>query len=125
MYDGRSRNSSRCFLQDALSYLVSFLLSFIRFVKIALSGPTHPEQNHEYVPIYPSLQTEIIVSSYTSDFGLNLYPGAPNVKEHPCEIHEASDDSSAIIPNPVSPIYPRQYKPLQLPPILHDFPARY
>ena len=31
----------------------------------------------------------------------------------------------AIVPNLVSPTSPSRYKPLQLPPILHDFPAKY
>ena len=56
---------------------------------------------------------------------LVFYPGAHNVKGHPCEIHETSDDSLAIVPNLVSPISTSLYKPLQLPPILHDFPVRY
>ena len=49
----------------------------------------------------------------------------PDVKGHPCEIHGTSDDSLAIVPNLVSPISPSWYKPLQLPPILHDFPMKY
>ena len=125
MYGESSRHSSpRCF-QDALSYLVSLLLSFFISVKTTFSGPAHPEQNHEYVLVYPYLPNKSIESSYTFDFGLDLYPGAPNVKEHPCEIHEASGDSSVIVPNPISPISPSRYKPLQLPPILHDFPVKY
>ena len=58
-------------------------------------------------------------------YGLEFYPGEPNVKGHPYEIHETSDDSLAIILNLVSPIYPRWYKPLQLPPTLHDFHVKY
>ena len=49
----------------------------------------------------------------------------PDVKGHPCKIHETLDDSLAIVPNLVSPISPSWYKPLQFPPILHDFPAKY
>ena len=54
-----------------------------------------------------------------------LYPGAPDVKGHPCEIHETLDDNLAIVPNLGSPISPSRYKPLRLPPILHDFPVKY
>ena len=90
-----------------------------------MSVPARPEQSHEYVPIYPSLQIESIASSGTSDFGLDLYLGAPDVKGHPYELHETLDDSSVIVPNLVTPISPNQYKPLQFPPILHEFPAKY
>ena len=104
MHGGRSKHSSPCFFQDALSYLVILLLSFPRFIKTTFYGPAHSEQSHEYTPVYPSLRTESVASPCTSDYGLEFYPGAPDVKGHPCEIHETSDDSLAIVPNLVSPI---------------------
>ena len=125
MHGERSRHSSPHFFQDALSYLVSFLLSFLKFIKSAFSGIAHPEQSHVHIPVYPSLRTKSIASSCTSNFGVDLYPGFPDVKGNPCEIHETSNDSLVIVPNLVSPISPSQYKPLQLPPILHDFPMKY
>ena len=103
-----------CFFQDSLSYLVSFLLYFLRFIKIAFYIPTHLDQSHEYVLVYPSLRTKSVASSCTSNFGLDIYPGALDVKGHPCEIHETPDDSLAIVPNLVSPISLSLYKPLQL-----------
>ena len=106
MHGERSTYSSLRFFLDALSYLVSLFLSFPRFIKTTLSGSTHSEQSYEYIPIYSSLQTESVASSYTSDFGLDFYLGAHDVKGHPCEIHETSDDSLAIVPNLVTPISP-------------------
>ena len=125
MHDRRSRYLGLRFFQDALSYLVSLLLSFPKFIKIAIYGLAHSEQSYEYIPIYPSLRTESIAPSFTYDYGLDFYARAHDVKGYPCEIHETSDDSLAIVPNLFSPISPSQYKPLQLPPILHDFPMRY
>ena len=65
------------------------------------------------------------MSSCTSDFGLDFHPGALDIRGHPCEIHETLGNSLAIIPNLVSPTSPSRYKPLELPPFLHDFPAKY
>ena len=121
MHGGRSRYLGLSFFKDALSYLVIFLLSFPRFIKTTFYGSAHSEQSYEYILVYPSLWTKNVVSSCTSDYDLDFYPGAPNVKGNPCEIHEASDDSLAIMPNLISPISPSRYKQLQLPPILHDF----
>ena len=125
MHGGRSRFSSLRFFQEDLFYLTNLFLSFPRFIKTTFYGSTHSEQSYEYIPIYPSLRTESVVSSCTSGYGLDFYPGAHDVEGHPCEIHETPDNILAIVPNLVSPISPSQYKPLQLPPILHDFPARY
>ena len=124
MHGERSRYSSLRFFQNALFYLVSLFLYFPIFIKTTSYGSTRSEQSYEYIPVYPSLWTKSIVSSCTSDYVLYFYPGAHNVKGHPCEIHETSDDSVAIAANPVSPISPSQYKPLQLPPILHEFPTK-
>ena len=112
MHGGRSRYSRLHFFQDALSYLVSLLLSFPGFIKTTFYGSAHSEQSYEYIPIYPSLRTESIASSCTSNYGLEFYLGAPNVKGHPREIHETLYDSLAIVPNLFSPISRSQYKPL-------------
>ena len=125
MPDRRSRYSSLCFFQEALYYLVSLFVSFPKFIRTVFYGSTRSEQNYEYIPVYPSLRTKSVASSCTSDYGLDLYPRAHDVKGHPCEIHETSDDRLAIVPNLVSPISPSRYKPLQLPPIVHDFPVKH
>ena len=106
MHGGRSRYSSLRFFQDALSYIVSLFLYFPRLIKIYFYGSTHSEQSYEYMHVYPSLRTKSVASSCTSGHGLDFYPGAHNVKGHPCEIHETSDDTLAIVTNLVSPIYP-------------------
>ena len=125
MHDGRSIYSGLCFFQDALSYLVILLLSFPIFIKTAFYGSAHSKQSYEYIPVYPSLQTESVASSCTFDYGLDFYLGEPDVKGHPSEIHETLDDTLAIIPNLLSSIFPSWYKLLQFPSILHDFPMKY
>ena len=65
-------------------------------------------------------ETESVASSCTSGYDLDFSPRARDAK-----IHETSNDSVAIVPNLVSPLSPSQYKPLQLPPILHDFPTKH
>ena len=125
MHGGRSRHSSPRFFQDALSYLVIFLLSFLKFIKTVFSSLVHPESSHGHIPVYPSLRTESVASSCTLDFVLDFHPGALDIRGHPYEIHETSGDSLDIVPNLVSPTSPSRYKPLQLTPVLHDFPAKY
>ena len=104
---------------------MSLFLSFPRFIKIAFYGSTRAEQSYEYIPIYPSLRTESVASPCTSGFDLDFSLDTHDIKGHPYEVHETSDDSVAIVPKLVSPISPSQYKPLQLPPILHDFPVKH
>ena len=125
MHGERLRYSILHLFQEALSCLVSWFLSFPRLIKIAFYGSIRSEQNYKYIPVYPSLRTESVASSCTSGYDLDFYLGAHDVKGHPCEIHETSDDSVAIVPNLVSPISPSRYKPLQLPPILHDIPTKH
>ena len=97
MHGERSKHSSPHFFQDALSYLVSLLLSFPRFIKIVFHGSAHSERSYEYIHVYPSLRTESVALSCTYDYGLDFYPGAHDVKGHPCEIHETLDDSLAML----------------------------
>ena len=125
MYGERLRCSNLRFFQEALSYLVGVFLSLPRFIKTTFYGSFHSEQSYEYIHVYPSLRAESVASSCTYGFDLDFSPGAHDVKGHPCEIHETSDDSIAIVPNLVSPLSPIWYKPLQLTPILHDFPTKH
>ena len=117
---------TRVYVSSRMPYpICKFALIFSQIYQTTFYGSAHSEQSYEYIPIYPSLQTKSIASSCTSYYGLYFYPGAHDVKGHPCEIHETSDDSLASVPNLVPPISLSRYKPLQLPPILHDFPVRY
>ena len=125
MHGERLRYSSLHFFQDALSCLVSLFLSFPKFTKTAFYGSIHLEQSYEYILIYPSLRTKSIASSCTFYFDQYFSPKAHDVKGHPCEPHETSVNSVSIAPNLVSPSIPSRYKPLQLPPILHDFCAKH
>ena len=63
-------------------------------------------------------------SSCTFDFDQYFSPESHDIKGHPCEPHETSVRNISISPNMVSPSIPSRYKPLQLPPILHDFPMK-
>ena len=73
-----------------------------------------------YILIYES-----IVSSCTFDFDQDLSPETHDIKGHPCEPYETTIGNIYISPNLVSPSIPSRYKPLHLPPILHDFPAKH
>ena len=125
MHGERLRCSSLCFCQEALSCLVSLFLSLPRFIKTTFYGSIHLEQSYEYILVYPSLRTESIASSCTFDFDRDFSPEAHDIKGHPCEPHETSINSVSIAPNLVSPSLPSRQKPLQLPPILHDFPVKH
>ena len=125
MHGERLRYLSLHFFQDALSCLVSLFLSFPRFIKTAFYGSIHSEQSYEYIHVYLSLRTKSVASSCTFGFDPDFYPGDHEVKGHPCESHETSVNSVSIVPNLVSPSLPSRYKPLQLPPTLHDFPAKH
>ena len=125
MHGERLRYSSLHFFQDALSCLVSLFLSFPNFIKTAFYGSIHLEQNYEYIPIYPSLRTKSIASSCTCDSGPYFSPETHDIKVHPYEPHKSLVNSISITPNLVSPSIPSRYKPLQLPPTLHDFSAKH
>ena len=125
MHSERLRYSSLSFFQDVLSCLVSLFLSFPKFIKTTFYGSIRSEQRYEYILVYPSLRTKSIASSCTFYFDQDVSPEAHEVKGHPCEPHETSVNSVSIAPNLVSPSIPSRYKPLQLPPILHDFPMKH
>ena len=112
MYGERLRCSSLCFFQEALSCLVSLFLSFPKFIKTTFYASIRSKQSYEYIPIYPSLRTEIIASSCTFDFDQDFSPEAHDIKGHPCEPHEISVNSVSIALNLVSPNIPSQYEPL-------------
>ena len=102
------RYSSFCFFQDAFSCLVILFLSFPKFIKTAFDGSFRLEQSYEYIPVYPSLQTESIASSCTFDFDRDFSLEAHDVKGHPCEPHETSVNSVSTAPNLGSPSIPSQ-----------------
>ena len=54
-----------------------------------------------------------------------FHPKLMTSKVHPYEPHEAMVDNIYVSPKLVSPSIPSWYKPLHLPPILHDFPAKH
>ena len=112
MHGERLRCLILLFFQEALSCLISLFLFFPRFIKTTFYGSINSEESYEYIPVYPSLRPESVASSCTSGFDLDFSLEAHDVKGHPCEIHETSDDSLAIVTNLVSPISPSRYKPL-------------
>ena len=125
MHGERLRYSSLHFFWYALSCLVSLFLSFPKFIKTTFSGSIRPEQSYDYIPVYPSLWTKSVAFSFTFDFDRYFSPESHDIEGHPCETHETSVNSVSIAPNLVSPSLPSWHKPLQLPPILHDFPVKH
>ena len=121
MHDEKIRYSNFSFLQDVLSFLVNFFLFFPKIVKIVFHCPLHSKQNHEFTPIYLSLRTESISSSYTFDFDQDPSFEPHDIKDHPCEPHETKVDNTSVPHSPVSSNIPNQYRPLHLPHVLHDF----
>ena len=119
------RNLSLRFFQDALSCLVSLFLSFPKFIKKSFYGSIRSEQSFAYIPVYPSLWTKSLASSCTFDFDQDISPKSHDIKGHPCEPHETMVGNISISPNLVFPSIPSRYKPLHLPPILHDFLAKH
>ena len=125
MHAERIRYSSFYFFQDSLSCLVNLFLSFPKFIKTSFHGSFRSKQSYEYIHVYPSLWTESIASSCTFDFDQDFSPKTHDIKGHPCETHETLVNNVSIAPNLVSPSIPSWYKPLKLPPILHDFPMKH
>ena len=106
MHGERLRYSSLRFFRDSLSCLVSLFLSFPKIIRTSFYGSIHLEQSYEYIVVYPYLRTKSVALSCTSGFDLDFSPEAHDVKGHPCEIYETSNDSVAIAPNLASPISP-------------------
>ena len=125
MHGERVRYSSFHFFQDALYFLVILFLSFPKFIKTTFYGSIHLEQSYEYIPIYPYLRTKRIASSCTCDSNPYFSPQTHDIEGHPCEPHETLVKNVSNAPNLVSSNAPCQYKPLRLPPVLHDFPAKH
>ena len=67
------------FLHNVLDFLVNIYFSFPKFVRIVYHGLVHHKKSHEFTPIYPSMLTEIISLSRTSDFSLDP---PPDIKGH-------------------------------------------
>ena len=108
MHDEKIRYSSFIFLQDVLSFLVKFFLSFPKIVKTVFHCSFPSQQNHEFTHVYPSLWTKSISSSCTFDFDQDPSFEPHDIKYHPCEPHETKVDNTSV---PHSPV---QYsKPIQ------------
>ena len=125
MHDKKMRYSSFSFLQDVLSLLVKFFLSFPKLVKTVFHCSLHTKQNHEFTPVYPSLRTESIPSLCMFDVDQYLSFKPYDIKGHPCDPLEAIVDNTSIPHSSVSSNIPNRYRTLHLPLILHDFPTKY
>ena len=125
MHDENIRYSSFSFLQDVLSFFVNILLYFPKLVKTVFHYALHSKQNHEFTPVYPSLRTESISSSYAFDFDQDPSFEPHGIKDHPCEPHETKVDNTSVPHSPISSNIPNRYRPLHLPLILHDFPTKH
>ena len=124
-HEEKIRYSSFSFLQDLLSFLVNFFLSFPKIVKTVFHCSLHSKQNHEFTHVYPSLWSESISSSCTFDFDQDPSFEPHDIKYHPCEPHETIVDNTSIPHTYVSSNVPNWYRPLHLPLILHDFPTKH
>ena len=96
IHDEKIRYSSFGFLQDLLSFLVNFFLSFPKLFKTTFHCSLHSKQNHEFTLVYPSLRTESISSSYTFDFDQDPSFEPHDIKDHPCEPHETKVDNTYL-----------------------------
>ena len=90
------RYSSVNLLQDILSFLVIFFLSFPKLVKRISHCLLHSKQGHGFTPVYPSFRTENISSACTYDFDQD-----PSVEPHknnnnPCKTHGATVDTTSF-----------------------------
>ena len=112
------------FLQNISDFLVNISFSFLKFVRIIYHGLSHPKKSCDFTPIYPSLQTESISSSYTYDFNQDPSPQTFDIKRKLDEPHEAMSENTSFIQDPIASNTQILYMPLRLPQILHDFPTK-
>ena len=66
------RYSSFSFIQDIMSFLIKYLLSFHDLIEIIFHSLLHLKQDHGFNFVYPYLQTKNISPSCT--FNSNQYP---------------------------------------------------
>ena len=85
----------------------------------------HSKQNHEFTPLYPSLRTESISSSCTFDFDQNHLFEPHDIKDQPFQPHDTIVEVTSLPNSSVSSKIPNWYRPLHVPPILHDFPTKH
>ena len=108
-----------------LSFLLNFFISFLKLVKRISHCLLHSKQNHAFNPIYHSLKIENISSSYAYDFEQDLLFEPHEIKKQPCEPHDTKVDTISSSHSHVSFKIPNWYRPLHLPPILHDFTTKH
>ena len=123
--DEKTRYLGSNFLQNTLAFLVNIFFSFPKFIKIIYHGLFHSKQSFEFTPVYPSLQTESISSSCTSDFNQDLLPEIPDIKRQSSGPHDTIPEVMSFPQNYIASNIQKWYRPLYLPPILHDFPTKH
>ena len=100
-------------------------MSFPKLVKIICHCLLHSKQDHGFTYVYPSLQIENIspYSIFNSDqdplFELH------NINDQLCESHNTKVDTTLLSHDSVPSKIQNQYRPLQLPHVLHDFPTKH
>ena len=90
------RHSSLNLLQDILSFLVIFFLSFPNLVKEISHGLVHSKQGHGLTHVHPSLRTKDIPSSCTYDFYQDPSVKPHKNNDHPYKTHGATVDSASF-----------------------------
>ena len=100
-------------------------MSFLELIKIISHFLLHSKQYHGFTFVYPSLQTEIMYLFYilNSDQGPSFK--LHNIIDHPCESHNTKFDTTLFLHNSIPSNIQNQYRPIQLPRVLHDFPTKH
>ena len=118
------RYSNANLIPDILSFLVNVFLSFPRPVNFFFHCLLHSKQGHRLTLVYISLRTENISSSCTYDFGQDLSFEPHKSDDYPCKTHGTIVDNTSFSHSPVSSKISNWYRPLHLPPIIHDFATK-
>ena len=71
------------------------------------------------------MRTESTSSSCTFDFDQDLLSEPHDIKDHPDEPHDTTNDNASIPHSFVSSNIQNRYIPLHLPHVLHDFPTKH
>ena len=99
-------------IQDFLSFLVSYFLSFPELIKIFFYCLLHSKQDHGFTFVYPYLQTENMSSSCipNSDQDPSFEPH--NINDQPCEPYDTKVDTSFFLHSSIPSKIQSRYRPL-------------
>ena len=120
----RSRYQSSNFFKENLFFFIEFFLSSYVYIKSFL--PSRESSNHETTSfVYPSLKVVDSLPFYIPEADHIPLSESYDVYNQSCKPHEVNTDVTSSEHNPMSTSSQERYKPLKLPPILHEFPPKY